>query len=69
MCRTLDINPGSRLEDTALYFIIHKLQRLCNLRGREPSNESILDTMDDIHNYIDLTTALIEEGGEQCEST
>ena len=51
---------------TALYMVVHKLDRLCNLAYRQkvaPKNESILDNMDDIKNYIDLTEELFIESG------
>lgn len=41
---------------TALFYAFLKIDRLCNLvfSGKEPANESIQDTIDDLKNYIDL---------------
>lgn len=49
----------------ALFMVLMKLDRLNNLYARnvKPENESLEDTVVDIHNYIDLAYAcLIDEG-------
>jgi len=41
----------------ALFHLIHKIDRLCNLvyrRGDKPENESLRDTILDMKNYMDL---------------
>ena len=40
----------------ALFYACLKVDRLCNLifSDKEPANESIRDTIDDLKNYIDL---------------
>ena len=58
ICEILGIDPSARLEDTGFFNIVHKLQRWTNLRDRTPDNETLLDTLDDFHNYADLTYAL-----------
>jgi len=48
----------------ALMYVILKLQRLSNLlfSGKQPKNEPLQDTVDDLLNYIDLMEeCLIEE--------
>ena len=56
-CALFDINPARSAEDNALYLGMLKLDRYCNLRGREPQNEGVRDTVLDWHNYIDLAYA------------
>lgn len=59
VCKIFGVCPRGKSPDTALYFMLHKIQRLCNLRDREPTNESVIDTIDDLHNYTDLYHALL----------
>ena len=40
--------------EVALQFVIVKLVRLANLKGKEPRNESVLDTIRDAINYLGL---------------
>lgn len=54
----------STADGTALYMVIHKMDRLCNLlyrRQDEPKNESLRDTIDDMKNYIDLMEEILVE--------
>jgi len=50
----------------ALFYALLKIDRLCNLMFRnktKPENESIIDTVDDLKNYIDLMEeCMIEQG-------
>lgn len=61
VCFILGIDPSTRSEDAVFFFVIHKLQRWLNLRNRDPKNESVQDTIDDLHNYIDLAYAAMVE--------
>jgi len=63
VCKVMGIDPANGPEDAAMFFVIHKMQRYLNLRDRDPMNESVQDTIDDWHNYIDLAhAARIEKG-------
>lgn len=64
MCHILNINPSRSSEDAALFLILLKMDRYCNLRGREAANESVEDTVMDWHNYIDLCYACRTETDE-----
>jgi len=59
VCKELDINPSSSSTDAALFLIVLKIDRWCNLRraGAKPKNESVKDTIKDLHNYVDLAYA------------
>lgn len=59
ICETLNINPGKSPTDCAMFLMLLKIDRWCNLRnkGTEPQNESVKDTINDLHNYIDLAYA------------
>jgi len=53
----------------ALVYVVLKIDRLCNLifqkKEINPENESVLDTFDDLSNYIDLAREnFIEEYNE-----
>ena len=52
----LGITPSSSSTDCALFLALLKLDRWCNLRRQKvsPTNESLKDTIQDLHNYIDL---------------
>ena len=56
LCETLDIDLRRSAWDVAMFFVVFKVDRWCNLRrvGRTPENESVLDTVIDGHNYWDL---------------
>ena len=53
---TLDIDPRRSPTDCAMFLLVLKLDRWTNLRskGTAPVNESVVDTIYDFHNYIDL---------------
>ena len=63
VCFILGIDPSTRSEDAVFFFVVHKLQRWLNLRDRDPKNEALRDTIDDLHNYIDLAYAAVLEKG------
>ena len=48
-------------EDVAMFFIVVKLARLVNLKGKEPQCESVQDTILDMINYIGLYQACKQE--------
>lgn len=56
LCDTIGINPARSPVDCALFLTLLKLDRWCNLRakGATPKNESVKDTVADLHNYVDL---------------
>ena len=61
ICALLDIDVRRSPKDVALFFVVHKLVRLGNLSQKDvknPVNESLLDTFDDAHNYLDLAEGL-----------
>ena len=43
--------------DVAYFFLLMKLDRMQNLRGREAANEAVRDSMLDAHNYLNLGMA------------
>lgn len=59
MCSLLEIAPAQSPVDCALFLMLLKIDRWCNLRrsGADPKNESLADTIKDLHNYIDLAYA------------
>ena len=59
ICHILDINPQQSAGDCARFLMMLKIDRWCNLlkRSEEPANESMRDTLLDLHNYIDLAYA------------
>lgn len=62
LCSLLRVNVGTS-EGVALFYILIKLDRLCNLlqKGVGPKNESLDDTINDLQNYLDLLRGLLEE--------
>ena len=61
--RVLRIDPGKDPGSYALFMVLMKLDRWQNLRvkGSKPNNESIQDTVIDLHNYTDLAFACDSE--------
>jgi hypothetical protein len=53
----------SKIEGVHMFYIMLKIQRLCNLlfSGKEGKNESIQDTLIDLRNYVDLLNCTLEE--------
>ena len=61
-CDRLYIDVGTE-EGACLFFIIQKVDRLAKLiaGGVSPENESLRDTLDDAHVYLDLLEAILLE--------
>jgi hypothetical protein len=53
----------SKIEGTHMFYILLKVQRLCNLlfSGKTAKNESIQDTLIDLRNYVDLLNCTLQE--------
>lgn len=50
-------------EGVALFFTVHKLDRVCNLLCllKNPENESLQDNLNDLQNYLDLLRGILIE--------
>lgn len=59
ICWLLGIRPEKSAADCAKFLMMLKIDRWCNLarQGKDPANEGIRDTIEDLHNYIDLAYA------------
>ena len=59
LCKSLRINTSRSPWDCAMFLALLKIDRWCNLtaQGLDPANESIWDTMLDLHNYLDIAYA------------
>lgn len=53
----------TKVEGTHMFYILLKIQRLCNLlfSNKVAKNESIQDTLIDLRNYVDLLNCSLEE--------
>lgn len=53
----------NKVEGVNMFYILLKIQRLCNLlfSGKVAKNESIQDTLIDLRNYTDLLNCTLEE--------
>ncbi len=53
----------TKIEGTYMFYILLKIQRLCNLlfSGKEAKNESLQDTLIDLRNYTDLLNCTLKE--------
>lgn len=53
----------SKVEGVHMFYIVLKIQRLCNLlfSNKVAKNESISDTLIDLRNYTDLLNCTLEE--------
>jgi len=62
LCYILDVEAGtlSGAIEFLILFKIHRLFRLIN-NGETPENETLEDTVVDLHNYIDLLHTSLEE--------
>jgi len=58
----LQVNT-SKIEGIHMFYILLKIQRLCNLlfSNKIAKNESIEDTLIDLRNYVDLLNCTLEE--------
>lgn len=56
LCTLLNIDPRRSSVDCALFLMMLKVDRWCNLlaKNAEPRNESIKDTVLDLLNYVEL---------------
>lgn len=65
MCKLLNIQPKESPADFALLMTVLKLDRYCNLRNKkaQPKNETVVDTVVDWHNYINLAFACDVDAG------
>lgn len=61
MCAILGVDVRRSAEDCAMFLVLLKTDRFCNLRnkGKTPANESLRDTVIDWHNYLDLALACL----------
>ena len=59
VARLLGVEPSRSAWDYAMFMVVMKIDRWCNLRRKKakPTNESVQDTVIDAHNYIDLAYA------------
>ena len=62
LCVLLEVDT-SKIEGIGMFYILLKIQRLCNLlfNNKLPNNESIEDTLIDLRNYVDLLNCTITE--------
>lgn len=56
ICELLNIKTERSAGDCARFLMMLKVDRWCNLinSNKKPQNESVKDTIMDLHNYIDL---------------
>lgn len=68
-CSRLNVDVQTP-EGVALFFAVHKLDRLAKLigEGATPANESLRDNIDDLHNYVDLLDAILAEKEEDAKT-
>lgn len=68
MCKLLNVDVKTT-NGTNLFYIILKLQRLCNLicNDKIPKNESVLDTIVDFRNYLFLLMCNLQEKQKEVE--
>ncbi len=65
LCSILEIDL-SRIEGVHMFYILLKIQRLCNLvfSNKQAKNESVDDTLIDLRNYVDLLNCTLNENKE-----
>jgi hypothetical protein len=61
ICRELDIDPRRSSAEVSMFFEVVKLARKANLKGKDPKNESMVDTVEDQVNYACLTIGCLED--------
>lgn len=68
LCKILNINTSNSPADCALFLTMLKIDRICNLKRKRvsPENESVKDTVVDLHNYVDLLYGCLVEKPEYC---
>jgi len=64
LCQLLKVDVG-KPEGVAMFFIVHKLDRVQNLiaNGKVARSERLEDSIDDAQNYLDLLRAILKDGG------
>lgn len=69
MCELLGIDL-SKIEGVHMFYILLKIQRLCNLlfSNKQAKNESINDTLIDLRNYVDLLNCTLTEKQTQTHA-
>ena len=52
-----------KIEGVHMFYILLKIQRICNLifNNKSPNNESLTDSIIDLRNYLDLLLCTIKE--------
>lgn len=62
LTKLLEVDMTS-IEGIHMFYIVLKIQRLCNLlfSGKTAKNESIADTLIDLRNYTDLLNCTLKE--------
>jgi hypothetical protein len=71
MCALLGIDV-SKIEGVHMFYVLLKIQRLCNLlfSNKVAKNESIQDTLIDLRNYVDLLNCTLQEKAQnEAENT
>jgi hypothetical protein len=65
-CELFEIDV-SKIEGVHMFYILIKIQRICNLlfSGKQGKNESIQDTLIDLRNYVDLLNCTLTEKNEK----
>jgi hypothetical protein len=60
--KLLKVDPTTS-HGVAIIYIVLKMDRFSNLMfsGKQPKNESIQDTIDDLKNYVDLLEACLKD--------
>ncbi len=62
VCKMFKVDV-TKPEGCAMFLVLLKLDRICNLvfGDIKPENESVIDSEDDCHNYLDLFGAIRSE--------
>lgn len=62
LTKLLEVDMTS-IEGVHMFYILLKIQRLCNLlfSGKTAKNESVADTLIDLRNYTDLLNCTLKE--------
>ena len=67
-CKLLDIDVRRGPSEVARFFRMVKMQRIANLRGRDPANESVMDSEQDDLTYHFLYLACKEDERRENEN-
>ncbi len=63
--RALEVDAATPL-GYALFMMLMKIDRINNLNGRTPKNESLKDSFKDLMNYAELAFAIYQEDRDVC---